>query len=60
MPYLHLDLPGTHPAPVKRELATRLCKRYAEIMETQLWRPTLLPFPELNDRQQVRFRRPAV
>jgi hypothetical protein len=35
MPYLHLDLPGTYPVEVKRELATRLCKLYAEVMETQ-------------------------
>jgi phenylpyruvate tautomerase PptA (4-oxalocrotonate tautomerase family) len=41
MPYLHLDLPGTYPAEVKRELATRLCKLYADLMETQLWRPNV-------------------
>jgi hypothetical protein len=41
MPYLHLDLPGTYPVKVKRELATRLCKLYAEVMETQLWRPNV-------------------
>jgi len=41
MPYLHLDLPGTYPAEVKRELATRLCKLYAEVMQTQLWRPNV-------------------
>ena len=41
MPYLHLDLPGTYPVAVKRELATRLCKLYADIMETQLWRPNV-------------------
>src|SRR5258706_13908675 len=41
MPYLHLDLPGTYPVEVKRELATRLCQLYAEIMETQLWRPNV-------------------
>ena len=41
MPYLHLDLPGTYPVQVKRELATRLCKLYAEVMETQLWRPNV-------------------
>ncbi len=41
MPYLHLDLPGTYPVEVKRELATRLCKLYAEVMETQLWRPNV-------------------
>ena len=41
MPYLHLDLPGTYPVEVKRELATRLCKLYADVMETQLWRPNV-------------------
>ena len=41
MPYLHLDLPGTYPAEVKRELATRLCRLYADIMKTQLWRPNV-------------------
>jgi phenylpyruvate tautomerase PptA (4-oxalocrotonate tautomerase family) len=41
MPYLHLDLPGTYPVQVKRELATRLCKLYADMMETQLWRPNV-------------------
>src|SRR5215472_15676107 len=41
MPYLHLDLPGTYPIEVKRELATRLCKLYAEVMETQSWRPNV-------------------
>jgi hypothetical protein len=41
MPYLHLDLSGTYPVDVKRELATRLCKLYAEVMETQLWRPNV-------------------
>ena len=41
MPYVHLDLPGTYPVEVKRELATRLSKLYAEVMETQLWRPNV-------------------
>jgi hypothetical protein len=41
MPYLHLDLPGTYPVKVKCEWATRLCKLYAEVMETQLWRPNV-------------------
>ena len=41
MPYLHLDLPGTYPVAVKRDLATRLCELYAEVMETQLWRPNV-------------------
>jgi hypothetical protein len=41
MPYLHLDVPGTYPVEVKRELAIRLCKLYAEVMETQPWRPNV-------------------
>ena len=41
MPYLHLDLPGTYSVAVKRDLATRLCELYAEVMETQLWRPNV-------------------
>jgi hypothetical protein len=41
MPCVHLDLPGTYPVGVKRELATRLCKLYADVMETQLWRPNV-------------------
>src|SRR5262249_11727483 len=41
MPYLHLDLPGSYPVEVKRELATRLCKLYADVMETQPWRPNV-------------------
>jgi len=36
-----LDLPGTYPAELKRELATPLCTLYAEVMETQLWRPNV-------------------
>jgi phenylpyruvate tautomerase PptA (4-oxalocrotonate tautomerase family) len=47
MPYLHLDLPGTYPVAAKRELATRLCKLYADVMETQLWR-TNVGFAELG------------
>jgi hypothetical protein len=41
MPYVHLDLPGTYATPVKRDLATRLCKLYAEVMQTQSWRPNV-------------------
>src|SRR5262249_29945426 len=48
MPYLHLDLPATYPVEVKRALATRLCKLYAEVMETQLWRPNV-GFAELGE-----------
>ena len=36
-----LTYPGTYPVEVKRELATRLCKLYADLMETQLWRPNI-------------------
>ncbi len=41
MPYLHLDLPGRFPAERKRELATRLCRLYADVMQTQTWRPNV-------------------
>ena len=41
MPYLHLNLPGTYPVEIKRELATRLCNLYADVMQTQLWRPNV-------------------
>jgi hypothetical protein len=41
MLYLHLDVPGTSPVQVKRDLATRLCQLYAEVIETQLWRPNV-------------------
>jgi phenylpyruvate tautomerase PptA (4-oxalocrotonate tautomerase family) len=41
MPYLHLDLPGAYPVEVKRKLAARLCELYADLMETQLWRPNV-------------------
>jgi len=34
-------LPGTYLGEVKRELASRLCKTYAEVMETQLWQPNV-------------------
>jgi phenylpyruvate tautomerase PptA (4-oxalocrotonate tautomerase family) len=36
MPYLHLDLPRTYSTAVKRDLATRLCKLYAEVMQTSV------------------------
>ncbi len=39
MPHVHLDLPGSYPVEIKSELGTPLCKLYAEVMETQLWRP---------------------
>jgi hypothetical protein len=41
MPYLHLDLARTYPSETKRELATRLCHLYADVMQTQLWRPNV-------------------
>jgi phenylpyruvate tautomerase PptA (4-oxalocrotonate tautomerase family) len=41
MPYLHLDLAKTYPAERPRELATRLCHLYADVMQTQLWRPNV-------------------
>ena len=41
MPYLHLDLAKTYPSETKRELATRLCHFYADVMQTQLWRPNV-------------------
>ena len=41
MPYLHLDLAKTYPSETKRELARRLCHLYAEVMQTQLWRPNV-------------------
>ena len=41
MPYLHLDLAKTYPSEIKRELATRLCRLYADVMLTELWRPNV-------------------
>ncbi len=41
MPYLHLDLAKTYPSGTKRELASRLCHLYADVMQTQLWRPNV-------------------
>jgi phenylpyruvate tautomerase PptA (4-oxalocrotonate tautomerase family) len=41
VPYLHLDLPRTYSTAVKLDLATRLCKLYAEVMQTQSWRPNV-------------------
>ena len=41
MPYLHIDLAKTYASETKRELATRLCHRYADVMQTQLWRPNV-------------------
>jgi phenylpyruvate tautomerase PptA (4-oxalocrotonate tautomerase family) len=34
MPYLHLDVPRSYPVSVKRQLAHRLMRLYADIMET--------------------------
>jgi phenylpyruvate tautomerase PptA (4-oxalocrotonate tautomerase family) len=41
MPYLHLDLPGKFPAAAKRAAAEKLCRLYADVMKTQLWRPNV-------------------
>src|SRR5271170_6290836 len=41
MLYLHLNLAKTYPSETKRELATRLCHLYADVMQTQLWRPNV-------------------
>jgi len=41
MPYLHLDLAKTYPSETKRELASRLCHLYVDVMQTQLWRPNV-------------------
>jgi phenylpyruvate tautomerase PptA (4-oxalocrotonate tautomerase family) len=41
MPYLRLDLTKTYPSQTKRELAARLCRLYADVMQTQLWRPNV-------------------
>jgi 5-carboxymethyl-2-hydroxymuconate isomerase len=41
VPYLRLDLSGNYAAETKRQLAKQLCEAYAEIMQTQLWRPNV-------------------
>jgi phenylpyruvate tautomerase PptA (4-oxalocrotonate tautomerase family) len=41
MPYLRLDLAKTYTSQTKRELAARLCRLYADVMQTQLWRPNV-------------------
>ena len=41
MPYLRLDLAKTYPSQTKRDLAARLCSLYADVMQTQLWRPNV-------------------
>jgi hypothetical protein len=41
MPYLHLDLAKTYPSQTNRELAVRLCRLYADVMQTQPWRPNV-------------------
>ena len=41
MPYLRLDLAKTYPSQTKRDLAARLCRLYADVMQTQLWRPNV-------------------
>ena len=39
MPYLYLDLAKTYPSGTKRELASRLCHLYADVMQTQFGGP---------------------
>ena len=41
MPYLHLNVAKTYPSKTKRELATRLCRLYGDVMQTQSWRPNV-------------------
>jgi phenylpyruvate tautomerase PptA (4-oxalocrotonate tautomerase family) len=41
MPYLRLDLAKTYPSQTKRDLAARLCRLSADVMQTQLWRPNV-------------------
>jgi phenylpyruvate tautomerase PptA (4-oxalocrotonate tautomerase family) len=41
MPYMHLNVSRTYSTAVKHDLATRLCKLYAEVMQTQSWRPNV-------------------
>ena len=41
MPYLRLDLAQTYPSQTKRDIAARLCRLYADVMQTQLWRPNV-------------------
>src|SRR5262245_51180293 len=39
LPYLHLDLAKTYLSRTKRDLAACLRRLYADVMQTQLWRP---------------------
>ena len=41
MPYLHLNLAKKYPSQIKRDLATRLCRLYSDVMQTQAWRPNV-------------------
>jgi phenylpyruvate tautomerase PptA (4-oxalocrotonate tautomerase family) len=41
MPYLHANLSKTYPSQIKRDFATRLCRLYADVMQTQSWRPNV-------------------
>jgi len=41
MPYMHLDLSRAYATAVKRDLATRLCNLYAEVMQTRSWPPNV-------------------
>ncbi len=38
MPYLQLDVNGTYPAEIKKELAQRLCHTYADTMQADIRR----------------------
>ena len=41
MPYLQLDTTGPLAPAIKQEIMTRLCRLYAEVMQTQTWRPNV-------------------
>jgi phenylpyruvate tautomerase PptA (4-oxalocrotonate tautomerase family) len=53
MPYLHLDLPLAVPASDRAEIAGRLARLYAEVMETNPERVTVA-FRELGENGVVR------
>jgi len=48
VPYLQLDLPGSHPAPVKQRLAKRIGEVFADIMQTSAEQVTV-SFRELGE-----------
>lgn len=41
MPYMHVNAAGPYTGEAKRRLARRLCKLYADVMQTQPWRPNV-------------------